>query len=209
MLPQLLGSTAKMIVHAVVRSHGAPASTRDFVQEHLDARLDALDRQDDKIREILHPRPPGETIETTAVVLEDDEPERLAKPGCTAADETGAILHHLNGLARGLGGFGVLRSPDERKRIERAVRGALGMGEEGVARRMGEVFADLKDVSTPEQAAALADRLGPVADEAWELGKRCGGTGAIALAQHLMERAQAGEITKQAALAELLAAGDE
>ena len=141
---------------------------------------------------------------------EPDEPNAMLKPGCTAADETLVIIGHLEGLARGKNHFGVLRSPDEHKRVQRAIAGARGMGADDVAERMEEVFGQLEHVSTSVEAAALAERLDPIAfDAAWELGVRCGGIGIIARAQHLMERAQAGEITKAEALAALREAAEE
>ena len=95
----------------------------------------------------------------------------LAKPGCTAADEAIVALGHLEGLARGNEGFGVLRVSKER--LEKAAAAAEGLKHPEIAAAMRAVAAQMPGVHTRAGAQALADELRPVVDQAWDLGRRC------------------------------------
>ena len=97
----------------------------------------------------------------------------LEKPGCIAADNTIVALGHLDGLRRGLGGFGVLRISKER--LEEAAAASEQLGEGQLAQAMRSVAAQMSDVRTQEAAGRLADQLRPLADQAWHLGRRCKG----------------------------------
>lgn len=98
----------------------------------------------------------------------------IAKPGCTAADEAAVALFHLDGLARGKGGFGVLRVSKER--LEKAADAAAYLKRPEVAEEMRAIAAELPSVHTPEAALALKNRLEPVVyDKTWDLGRSCKG----------------------------------
>ena len=97
----------------------------------------------------------------------------ITRPGCTAADATLFNLSYLEGLSRGLGGFGVLRVG--RERLEEGVRAAHQMGQTSLAGEMHAIAQELSEVQDPAAAAVLAEKLRPVADRAWALGRRCGG----------------------------------
>ena len=130
-------------------------------------------------------------------------PGALAKPGCTAADESLVILGHLEGLAEGKQGFGVLATDLER--IDRAAAGARQMGDATLAERLEGFKAQLPTVRDAETAQKAAVDLKPLVDEAWELGRRCGASGHVspelyAKAQGLAERVKAGEISREAAV---------
>ena len=107
-----------------------------------------------------------------AAVANPGPPAPTELPGCTAADETITVLGHLQGLSRGLEGFGVLRTSVGR--LDKAAAGARRMRATSVATDLDAIKAQLPAVSTAEQAGALAEELQPVADRAWELGRRCG-----------------------------------
>ena len=93
-------------------------------------------------------------------------------PGCTAADETLTVMGHLSGLSRGLGGFGVLRT--SKGRLEKAAAGARKMKAPEIADDLETIAAKLPEVRSREAAAALLEEIEPVADRAWELGRKCG-----------------------------------
>lgn len=107
-----------------------------------------------------------------AAVANPGPPAPTELPGCTAADETLTVLGHLQGLSRGLDGFGVLKT--SAGRLEKAAAGARRMRATSIATDLEAIKAKLPAVSTPEQAADLVEELQPVADRAWELGRRCG-----------------------------------
>ena len=98
----------------------------------------------------------------------------IDRPGCTAADEAAVALFHLDGLARGKGGFGVLRVSKER--LETAAAAAEGIKHPEIAAEYRAIAAEMPDVHTPEAAQALHDRLQPVVyDQSWDLGRKCKG----------------------------------
>ena len=97
----------------------------------------------------------------------------LLKPGCTAADNVIVARGHLEGLARGLGGFGVLR--ESKRHLEEASRAAGVLGQTALVSRIDRVANQMPEVRDPETARALADQLAPLVDDAWELGRRCKG----------------------------------
>lgn len=99
--------------------------------------------------------------------------ENPGGPGCRAADACLLVHGYLVNLADGKTGFGVLRVAKER--MEEGAAGAERMGHVQLAGRMREVAAELPQVHTPEQAAALAPRVKELSDQTWDLGRRCGG----------------------------------
>ena len=117
------------------------------------------------------PANPAPTPRTRAAA-----PRQLAKPmdlpGCTAADESLTVMGHLWGLSRGNGGFGVLKQSVGR--LERAAAGARKMKAPQIAADIEMIAAKLPEVRSREAAAALLEEIEPVADRAWELGRRCG-----------------------------------
>ena len=130
----------------------------------------------------------------------------LPKPGCTAADESLLVYGHLDGLAQGWGGFGLMR--ESRKRIERAVQGAMQMGDVALAKDLAAIGESLAMVRDPDEAASARERLAPLLPRAWELGKRCGGSivlppAVTKRASELAVKVQRGELTKEGAVAEL------
>ena len=128
-----------------------------------------------------------------------ERPKEVTKPGCTAAESAILSLGFLDGLADGLGGFGVLRQGKEY--LEQGARAAESLGKTGLAREMRSIAADLPEVRTVEQARDVAERLRPLKAEAWELGRQCDrllvwGTDAIIA---LAERVAQGKIPLQQA----------
>ena len=95
-------------------------------------------------------------------------------PGCKAADATLLNLSYLEGLSRGLGGFGVLRVG--RERLEEGAKAAQQLGYHDLAREMRVIAQELSQVRDEAGAAALAEKLRPVADRAWGLGASCKGS---------------------------------
>ena len=100
-------------------------------------------------------------------------PPNILKPGCTAAD--GALLArgHLEGLSKGYGGFGVLRVSKEK--LEEAARAAEHLGQTEIAQEMRSIASEMPEVHDAETAGKLAERLGPVVESAWNLGRKCKG----------------------------------
>lgn len=96
----------------------------------------------------------------------------LMRPGCTAADEAGNVLYHLQGLAADWGGFGVLALDLER--LDRAAWGARTMGDVETARELEGFKERLPAVRSQEAAREAARDFVPIARAAWELGKKCG-----------------------------------
>ena len=99
-------------------------------------------------------------------------PAEILRPGCTAADESLTVLGHLQGLAAGWGGYGVLRTSAER--LEHGAMGAERMGDPDTAMAMREFKTRLASVHTPEAAREAARDLVPITQRAWSLGIRCG-----------------------------------
>lgn len=128
----------------------------------------------------------------------------MERPGCVAADESIVALGHLDGLARGLGGFGVLRT--SKARLEHGARAAEHLGHHELAHRMKEIANEMPNVRDLKAAEALAARLKPLVDTAWELGRRCEGYFSPALlqkARSLGVKVQRGQISRDDAVSEL------
>ena len=121
------------------------------------------------------------------------------KPGCTAADETLVVKGHLDGLAKGLGGFGVLRT--SKKRLELAAQAARVAGAVDVGAEIQGIANRLDGVRTPEQAASMADELDPLVQKTWDLGKRCGSL--ADKARELAEKVVKGEMRRDDAVSSL------
>ncbi|GEM_PF-5819235 len=128
-------------------------------------------------------------------------PRRMAKPGCTAADETILVMGHLQGVAEGKTS-GVLALDAEH--LERAALGAEGMGDKELAGKLRGFKGVLPGVREAASAQAAIARLKPLADETWELGVKCGGynlaPASYARAVTLAKKVEAGEITKEQAV---------
>ena len=131
----------------------------------------------------------------------------ISNPGCTAADETLVVHGHLDGLAKGWGGFGVLR--ESAKRLERAAAAARIAGSPEISGQLASIAARLPAVRDEQAAAAAAKELDPLLPRVWELGKRCGGasiTPAIRdKVRRLTEEIQQGKMTSAQAVASLRA----
>ena len=112
-------------------------------------------------------------------------------PGCQAADSCLLVHGYLVQLAEGKQGFGVLRVAKER--LEEGAVGAARMGDAQLAQEMRQVAQELPQVTTPEAAAALAPHLKELADQTWDLGRRCGG--------HVSPQLMPESLTKARALA--------
>ncbi len=131
------------------------------------------------------------------------------RPGCTAADETLTVKGHLDGLAGGLGGFGLLRSSKER--LENAAAGAQKAGDAATSARLRVIAGKLPDVHTPDQAAAVANELDDIVPVVWELGKRCKGAisqDTMDAARDLAEQVNQGNISREAAVEQLRLANE-
>lgn len=153
---------------------------------------------------------------TTAPPPQQEEPIEVApatppgqstteKPGCTAADEAGQVLFHLQGLAEGKPGFGVLQL--DGARLDRAAQGAEGMGHPEIATKLRAFKDELGSVTDQESAQAAVASFKPTVDEAWYLGQRCGlaSNSPIRYAKALAERVKAGEMSYDAAVQEMRA----
>ncbi len=144
-----------------------------------------------------HPAPhPGQHTAATNPSME--------KPGCPAADESLVIKGHLEGLSKGWGGFGVLRTPDDKHRMERAILGAHLMGDDATAGRLERIYDRVPLVKTPEDAQTLLTELDAVLPAAWELAKRCGsysvGPELTLRAQKLAQQVADGTLTREQAV---------
>lgn len=95
-------------------------------------------------------------------------------PGCTAADNAGVALYHLDGLADGKTNFGVLRVSKER--LEEGAGAAERIGAKIIASQMRAIANEMPRVHDSEAARKLANKLKPVAYSAWDLGARCKGS---------------------------------
>lgn len=119
------------------------------------------------------------------------EEHQVERPGCTAAESTILTLGFLDGLSEGMGGFGVLRQGKEY--LERSAEACDQLGRRELARELRSIARELPQVSTPEQARALAQRLRPFKAQTWELGKHCdhlylvGAEAIIALAERVAD----------------------
>lgn len=130
--------------------------------------------------------------------------DSFERPGCTAADETLTVKGHLDGLAGGLGGFGLLRSSKER--LENAATGAQKAGDAATSARLRVIAGKLPDVHTPQEAAAIANELDDIVPVVWELGKHCKGgisQDAMDAAKDLATQVNSGNISREDAVEQL------
>mgnify|MGYP001619321957 CR=1 FL=1 len=98
----------------------------------------------------------------------------ISKPGCTAADNAGVALFHLDGLAyHGKTNFGVLRVTKDT--LEVGARAAEIAGDPQIAQDYRDIARRLPEVHDAAKAGELAERLRPVAFRAWSLGASCKG----------------------------------
>lgn len=109
------------------------------------------------------PAPPKRQIVTGA----------LLKPGCTAADNAIVAHGHLEGLARGLGGFGVLR--ESKRRLEEAADAVAILKKDELAAQFRGLAEQLPQVHDQAAAGVQARALEPLVDETWDLGRYCKG----------------------------------
>lgn len=93
------------------------------------------------------------------------------------------------------------------QRLERAALGAEGMKDLKTAERLRAFKERLPQVRSQEEAARAEEELRPVADVAWELGRRCGGHDVTPVlrerAKALAERVARGELTREQAARDL------
>lgn len=96
----------------------------------------------------------------------------IQRPGCTAADNAIVAKGHLQGLADGRGGFGVLKISQQR--LSEGAAAADQLGRTHLAGTMRGIASEMGAVRSREKAQELATKLDPVIDEAWRLGRVCG-----------------------------------
>jgi len=95
-----------------------------------------------------------------------------ARPGCTAADNAGVALYHLEGLAiEGKPNFGVLQVTKER--LEEGAAACDYLGQEALAQQMRHIAEELPRVHDALGARRLARELRPLAYKLWDLGAKC------------------------------------
>ncbi len=155
------------------------------------------------LEDLMDPELLAKTIPTAQPVSES---RPMARPGCTAADETIVVLGHLQGLSNGWKGFGVLAMDQDR--LEKAAVGAEIMGADNVAGRLRVEAAALPAVRDEGAATAAVERLNAIWHETWDLGRRCGGGmthshEVMAKAEQLANEITAGNMTKDEAVAAL------
>jgi len=125
----------------------------------------------------------------------------IHKPGCTAADGCLLVHSYLINLAEGKQGYGVLQIGAER--MEEGARAADQIGQRELAQEMRQIAQELPNVHEPGAARALAQKLKPLADQAWDLGRRCKGdisAQELAKARALARQVRTGEITMDEAV---------
>jgi len=110
------------------------------------------------------------------------------KPACTAADESLLAYSYLDRLARGAQGFGVLRQGKEH--LEAAANAADELKRRDIAAKLREIAEAMPAVKDEASAAELADRLEPITDECWEIGRGCNRPLSIADVNRAIEMAQ-------------------
>lgn len=142
----------------------------DFLGQYLEGYSQALDHYEANLKAGGAPaQRPANTPSSGA-----STPSQINRPGCVTADEAAVALFHLEGLARGKGGFGVLRISKER--LEKAAEAADVIQHPEIAAQYRDIAQEMPGVSTAEEAAALRDRLEPIVfDQSWALGQRCKG----------------------------------
>lgn len=126
------------------------------------------------------------------------------RPGCTAAETTILTRGILEDLARGFGGFGVLRQGKEY--LEGGAKAAASVGRQDLAQQLDQIASELADVHTPEEAEVMAERLRMLEPDTWELAKRCTGAlspEAIARGKEVANKVMAGEMTLADAVQEV------
>lgn len=151
------------------------------------------------------PRPVPEPEPEEPAVAEAPEPERPWKgPGCIAGEETIEVHGYLQRLAKGNGGFGILR--DGKERLEKGADGAERFGAPVLAAQIRQVAEKLPDVHTAEEAATLARELDPLVDQSWEVAIRCGqvGQGLARRAFELANQVMDGTLSHEEAAATIL-----
>jgi hypothetical protein len=151
-------------------------------------------------------------------LMEEPEPEPEAnspdlapevhRPGCTAADNAGVALFHLEGLAlEGKLNFGVLRI--SKQRLEDGAAAAESLGRRDVAQQMRRIAAQLPEVHSPEAAHPLAQELRDLAyNLAWDLGASCKGSftpQALEQARLLAQQVHAGTLSVEDAIRQVRA----
>lgn len=112
------------------------------------------------------------------------KPAVVARPGCTVADNLGLTEFYLDRLSRGFGGYGVLRVA--RERLLEAQDAALVINRPDVAQKVQALADKLPAVSTEAEARQILAEASGLADECWDLGRRCKG-----LSREDLERAMA------------------
>ena len=111
-----------------------------------------------------------------------------SKPACTAADESLLAYSYLDRLANGAQGFGVLRQGKEH--LEAAAKAAEELKRRDIADKLRDIAAEMPNVRDGVAAAELADRLEPLTDECWELGRGCNRPLSIADVNRAIEMAE-------------------
>ena len=129
----------------------------------------------------------------------------ISRPGCTAADNTGVVLYHLEGLSKeGKPNFGVLRVSKER--LDEAATAAASLGRQDLAQQMRQIANKLPQVHDAEGAGRLAAELRPVAFAAWDLGAACKGSltpEQMGKARDLARQVKAGTLTMEEAVSQV------
>ncbi len=145
-------------------------------------------------------RPSRKSAVAIAPAVVDNPGPGFERPGCEAADQTLVVQGHLQGLAVGLGGFGLLRTSKER--LEKASSAARQANAPDVAASIDGVAKQLPNVRTEAQAGVLARELAPIIPKVWELGARCGKSvspDGMRRANVLAGEVNAGRMTKEQA----------
>lgn len=129
-------------------------------------------------------------------------PQSITPPpglGCTIADNTILARGHLEGLAKGLGGFGVLRVSKDR--LEDAAQAAERLGKKDLSERIREIAKILPEIQNQQMAEDTARRLDTIVNESWDLGRRCkGGHVDVGKLKVLAKKVANGTITLNQAL---------
>ena len=124
-----------------------------------------------------------------SVVTEEDE----QGPGCKVAEEAITAYAHLNGLAKGWGGFGVLRQT--RDGLLEGASMASWIGEDNLATGMTALANALPEVRDSEGAKRLLSANEGMIEEAWQLGVKCGRVrSAVIKAHKTLEMLRTGEL---------------
>ena len=122
---------------------------------------------------LVKPKVPPYSSQAPVPRPSDTPSQAIVRPGCTAADSALLNLGYLDGLSRGLGGWGVLRVGKER--LEEGAKAARQLRQPELATEMEAIAAELPNIHDEASAANLAQKLRPVADRAWSMGASCKG----------------------------------